>query len=120
MARRNWTPESDAYVDRRIGEGATYAVIGRELGVTAATISGRLYRRKRDPDPAKSDQAAAADALRTLEQSLGYERATQPGCRWVIGAPPEAWRWCGEPIVEGPYCAEHAARSKSQRGDIKR
>jgi hypothetical protein len=65
VARKDWILETDAYVDRRIGEGATYAVIAGELGITAAAIAGRLYRRNRGTDPCRG-QPRAAGALRTL------------------------------------------------------
>jgi hypothetical protein len=117
MARKKWTPAIDAHVDRRIGEGATYAVIAGELGITAAALAGRLFRRQRSEDDPARGQPRAAGALRTLEESLGYQRVVQDGCRWVIGEPPGVWRWCGNPIAEGPYCAEHARLSKNPRGE---
>jgi hypothetical protein len=85
--------------------------IAGELGITRAMLAGRLHRRKQAAAP----QDAGA-ALRTFEQNLGYERVTQGGCRWVIGDPAASWHWCGETIVEGAYCAEHAARSYNTRG----
>ncbi|HEY1430804.1 MAG TPA: GcrA family cell cycle regulator [Stellaceae bacterium] len=124
MPRKNWTPERDRYVDRRIGEGATYAAIAGELGAgfTASAIAGRMHRRagRELIQSIPYDQAAARRALQRLEQSLGYERATQGGCRWVIGDPPGAWHWCGQPLAEGSWCAEHAAAARNPRGETKR
>jgi hypothetical protein len=115
MARRNWL-ELDGYVDRRIGQGASYSVIAGELGVTPSAIAGRMHRRRVEPAMSKSDQLRAAEAVRSVEQSLGYERVTQGGCRWVIGDPKAKWQWCGKPVVRGPnpYCAEHAATSRGR------
>jgi hypothetical protein len=119
VARKKWTPEADAHIDRRLGDGATYAVIGGELGVTASAIAGRRHRRR--GEGSSRGQPDAAAALQALEQSLGYRRATQGGCRWVIGDPGSAWQWCGKPIVKEPYCAEHADLSKNHpRGETRR
>ena len=119
VARGFWSRERDAYVDRRVAQGATYAVIGGELGLTVSAISGRLHRRGR-----RSEQTRAADALRAIEANLGDPRLTQEGCRWVIGEPPGLWRWCGKPISAGarqaglpPYCADHAAEAKNPRAE---
>ena len=110
MSRKNWTAEIDAYVERRVGEGASYEAIAGELGITRGAIAGRRLRRKRDPELSKGELRAAS-ALESLERRIGYARAIQGGCRWVIGDPAGSWHWCGEEIVEEPYCAEHAARS---------
>jgi hypothetical protein len=106
MVRKKWTPEIDTYVERRVGEGANYETIAGELGVTRGAIAGRRLRCKRDVEAAVDDELRAASTLESL-----YTRAMQGGCRWVIGDPAGSWHWCGEKIVEGPYCAEHAARS---------
>jgi hypothetical protein len=112
VAKKLWTPERDRYVDRRIGEGASYALIAREIGngCTASAIAGRLHRRAATHELA--DQAVAGRALRRLERRLHYERATQGGCRWVIGEPGGAWHWCGQPLAAGSWCAEHGAAAK--------
>jgi hypothetical protein len=121
MARKIWTPDDDAHIDRRLGDGATYAVIGGELGVSAAAIAGRRHRRR--GEELSGGQPGAVGALRALEQNLGYQRATQGGCRWVIGDPGADWQWCGKPIAGAgpqPYCAEHADISKNRsRGETR-
>lgn len=110
MQKKFWTPERDRYVDRRIGEGASYAKIAGELGCTTSAVAGRLHRRA---PPELADQAVAGRAMRRLERRLGYARATQGGCRWVVGDPSGAWHWCGQPLAEGSWCAAHAALVKN-------
>jgi hypothetical protein len=119
MARKNWTPDDDAHIARRLSDGATYAVIAGELGVTTAAIAGRRHRRRGEE---LSGGRLGAGALQALEQSLGYQHATQGGCRWVVGEPGADWRWCGKPLAGGPqpYCAKHAALSKNHsRGETR-
>lgn len=104
-----WTKENDAYVDRRTAEGANYTTIAGELGpeITAAAIAGRMRRR-----------ILAADGREPISAAVLDERLTTEGCRWVIGDPGRGgdWRWCGAKIIDGSWCAEHAAIGRMRGG----
>lgn len=57
---RTWSPEQDAFIRRRVAEGANYHAIAREMGVSPATVSARGFnigiRREAEPERTRVDR----------------------------------------------------------------
>lgn len=125
---RMWTDDEVAQLREMAAAGFMVAVMGRRLGRTGRSISGKCDKlgislRKNSfqaEAPKNCDRLPLKITVREIQprlpvspDTLAAVAALSAGeCRWPIGDPPEpGFHFCGERAADGsPYCATHEAR----------
>ncbi len=103
----SWTPERYRELARLWDDGLTGGEIAARLGVSRNAVLAKA--RRLNLKIRESPLTAAASAARRKHAERRPEGKPPPeGCRYVLGDPPERWRYCGAPRVAGrSYCAAH-------------
>lgn len=122
MKYNPWLPELTARLGEMVAEGATFAAIGAELGITKNQAIGKAQRmgfgRRPDATLNEQQQRVRAGLERKAQSAIAVERTPNPfpgpgRCVFPDGHPgtPE-FRFCGERArAGGPYCDEHHRRA---------
>lgn len=112
--RYDWTDETVAALGRMwTDEGMTFEAIAAVLGVSRATVAGKVRRlglNGHGAREAKGGWHSQTRNSRGARASVVFPE--KGGCLWADGDPrARGFTFCGAPSAAGRvYCADHAAR----------
>ncbi len=125
---RYWTPEEDAELMRMHEANPSYEAIAKHFGSTRSAVGARIYkimRRRRRALKLKrrsvgnlAPEPRAAPIPRQKYDKRVPELFKPLGkcCQWPVGeiTADDSWK-CGEPAIDGPYCAKHMAEAYTKK-----